>query len=81
MDYGDFKKELKQHSPDNQMQKLDLPEISIVYDLLKLFRRIYQHELTPEPLKDFIYMEVRRALRRDFDIKGFLEGKKESGGW
>ena len=77
MDYGDFKEELKRNSPDIQMQRLDLPEISIVFDLLKLFRRIYQHELTPEPLKDFIYMEVRRALRKDYDIKAFLEGREE----
>lgn len=77
MDYGDFKEMLKQQAPDNQLNKLDLPEISIVFDLLKLFRRIYQHELTPEPLKDFIYMEVRRALRKDLDIRGFLEGREE----
>lgn len=77
MDYGDFKNELKQHDPDSQMQKLDIPEISIVFDLLKLFRRIYQHELTPEPLKDFIYMEVRRALRKDIDVRGYLEGRTE----
>lgn len=77
MDYGDFKDELKRHDPDSQLGKLDLPEISIVYDLLKLFRRIYQHELTPEPLKDFIYMEVRRALRKDLDVRGYLEGRTE----
>ena len=76
-DYGDFKDELKQHDPDNQLQRLDIPEISIVFDLLKLFRRIYQHELTPEPLKDFIYMEVRRALRKDLDVRGYLEGRTE----
>jgi hypothetical protein len=77
MDYGDFKDELKRHDPDSRLGKLDLPEISIVYDLLKLFRRIYQHELTPEPLKDFIYMEVRRALRKDLDVRGYLEGRIE----
>lgn len=77
MDYGDFKEMLKQHSPDNQLQRMDIPEISVVFDLLKLFRRIYQHELTPEPLKDFIYMEVRRALRKDIDVRGYLEGRRE----
>lgn len=77
MDYGDFKDELKRHDPDGQLQRLDIPEISIVFDLLKLFRRIYQHELTPEPLKDFVYMEVRRALRKEFDIRGYLEGRTE----
>lgn len=77
MDFGDFKEMLKQHAPENQMQKLDIPEVSIVFDLLKLFRRIYQHELTPEPLKDFIYMEVRRALRKDLDVRGYLEGRTE----
>jgi hypothetical protein len=77
MDFGDFKEMLKQHAPENQMQRLDIPEVSIVFDLLKLFRRIYQHELTPEPLKDFIYMEVRRALRKEFDIRGYLEGRTE----
>lgn len=77
MDYGDFKDELKQQAPGKQLQSLDLPEISIVFDLLKLFRRIYQHELTPEPLKDFIYMEVRRALRKDLDVRGYLEGRTE----
>ncbi len=77
MDFGDFKEMLRRCSPDNQMQKLDIPEVSIVFDLLKLFRRIYQHELTPEPLKDFIYMEVRRALRKDLDVRGYLEGRTE----
>jgi hypothetical protein len=77
MDYGDFKEMLRQHAPDKQLNRLDIPEVSIVFDLLKLFRRIYQHELTPEPLKDFIYMEVRRALRKEFDIRGYLEGRTE----
>lgn len=77
MDFGDFKEMLKQHAPENQMQKLDIPEVSIVFGLLKLFQRIYQHELTPEPLKDFIYMEVRRALRKDLDVRGYLEGRTE----
>lgn len=77
MDYGDFKDELKQQAPDKQLQSLDLPEISIVFDLLHLYQRIYQHELTPAPLKDFIYMEVRRALRKDLDVRGYLEGRTE----
>lgn len=77
MDFGDFKRMLEGLSPDNQMQRLDIPEISIVFDLLKLYQRIYQHELTPEPLKDFVYMEVRRALRKDLDIRGYLEGRIE----
>lgn len=68
---------LKQNAPENQMQKLELSEFSIVRDLLHIYQRIYQHELTPEPLKDFIYMEVRRALRKDLDIRGFLEGREE----
>ena len=77
MDFGDFKEMLGQHSPDNQMQKLELDEVSIVRKLLHLYQRIYQHELTPAPLKDFIYMEVRRALRKDLDVRGYLEGREE----
>ena len=70
---------LEGHSPDNQMQtlKIDLSDIEIVKDLLHIYQRLYQHELTPEPLKTFIYMEVRRALRKDRDIRGFLEGREE----
>ena len=79
MDFGDFKEMLRRCSPDNQMQrlKIDLSDMDIVKDLLHIYQRLYQHELTPEPLKTFIYMEVRRALRKDHDIKGFLEGREE----
>ena len=77
MDFGDFKEMLRQHAPDNQMQRLEIDELSIVRDLLHIYRRLYQHELMPEPLRDFIYMEVRRALRKDYDIKAFLEGREE----
>jgi len=77
MDFGDFKEMLRQHAPDNQLQRLEIDELSIIRDLLHIYRRLYQHELMPGPLKDFIYMEVRRALRKDYDIKAFLEGKEE----
>lgn len=77
MDYGDFKEMLRQHAPDNQMQRLEIDELSIVRDLLHIYRRLYQHELMPDPMKDFIYMEVRRALRKDYDIRAYLEGRIE----
>ena len=79
MDFGDFKRMLAGHAPDNQMQtlKIDLSDLDIVKDLLHIYQRLYQHELTPAPLKTFIYMEVRRALRKDHDIRGFLEGREE----
>lgn len=79
MDYGDFKEMLRKFSPDNQMQvlKIDLSDLDIVKDLLHIYQRLYQHELMPEPLKNFIYMEVRRALRKDYNIKAFLEGKED----
>ena len=60
-----------------QTLKIDISDMEIVKDLLHIFQKIYQHELTPEPLKSFIYLEVRRALRRDFSIKAFLEGKED----
>lgn len=79
MDFEEFKRMLEGHAPDNQMQtlKIDLSDLDIVKDLLHIYQRLYQHELTPEPLKTFIYMEVRRALRKDHDIRGFLEGREE----
>ena len=77
MDYGDFKEMLKQHAPDKQLNRLEIDELSIIRDLLHIYQRLYQHELTTEPLKNFIYMEVRRALRKDYDIKAFLEGREE----
>jgi len=77
MDFGDFKEMLRQQAPDNRMQsiKIDLSDLEILRDLLHIYRRLYQHELTPEPLKDYIYTEVRRTPRKDLDICGFLEGQ------
>jgi hypothetical protein len=77
MDYGDFKEMLRQHAPDKQLNRLEIDELSIIRDLLHIYQRLYQHELTTEPLKNFIYMEVRRALRKDIDVRGYLEGRTE----
>jgi hypothetical protein len=55
--------------------KIDLSDIAIVQELLDLIKRIYQHERTSNVTKSYIRFELGKFLRKDLDIKGFLEGK------
>lgn len=54
-----------------------IADLQIFKDLLKLVRRIYQHESCPGILKSYIRFEMGRFFAKDIDIKSFLEEEYE----
>ena len=50
-----------------------IADLQIFKDLLKLVRRIYQHEHCSTGLKSYIRFEMGRFFNKDIDVKSFLE--------
>lgn len=57
--------------------KTVIADLQIFKDLLKLVRRIYQHEQCPALLRSFIRFEMGRFFASDIDVKTFLEESNE----
>lgn len=55
--------------------KIDASELELVNDLLDIYKRIYQHEHTPQVTKDYIHYELKKYLKPEFNIKRFLNEK------
>ena len=51
-----------------------MTELDVFKDLLRLIRKIYQHERCPPELKSYIRFEAGKFFNKDIDVKQFLKG-------